>query len=94
MYNVLCCVYGSGLIRQDKMNTEIIKSLIATIPTLIIALVTVVVNGKLIVYRIDQLEKKVEKHNSIVERLAVLEQKTNAAFSRIDELREDIKQLS
>ena len=76
------------------MNTEIIKSLIATIPTLIIALVTVVVNSKLIVYRIDQLEKKVEKHNSIVERLAVLEQKTNAAFSRIDELREDIKQLS
>lgn len=76
------------------MNTEIIKSLIATIPTLIIALVTVVVNGKLIVYRIDQLEKKVEKHNSIVERLAVLEQKTNAAFSRIDELREDIKKLS
>lgn len=76
------------------MNTEIIKSLISTIPTLIIALVTVVVNGKLIVYRIDQLEKKVEKHNSIVERLAVLEQKTNAAFSRIDELREDIKELS
>lgn len=76
------------------MNTEIIKSLIATIPTLIIALVTVVVNGKLIVYRIDQLEKKVEKHNNIVERIAVLEQKTNAAFSRIDELREDIKQLS
>lgn len=75
------------------MNTEIIKSLIATIPTLIIALATVVVNGKLIVYRIDQLEKKVEKHNSIVERLAVLEQKTNAAFSRIDELRKDVKDL-
>lgn len=76
------------------MNTEIIKSLIATIPTLIIALVTIVVNGKLIVYRIDQLEKKVEKHNNIVERIAVLEQKTNAAFSRIDELRNDIKDLS
>lgn len=76
------------------MSTEIIKSLIATIPTLIIALVTVVVNSKLIVYRIDQLEKKVEKHNNIVERIAVLEQKTDAAFSRIDELREDIKQLS
>lgn len=79
---------------EEKMNTEIIKSLIATIPTLIIALVTVVVNSKLIVYRIDQLEKKVEKHNNIVERIAVLEQKTDAAFSRIDELREDIKQLS
>lgn len=75
------------------MNTEIIKSLIATIPTLIIALATVVVNGRLIVYRIDQLEKKVEKHNNIVERIAVLEQKTDASFSRIDELRKDVKDL-
>ena len=75
------------------MNAEIIKSLIATIPTLIIALATVVVNGRLIVYRIDQLEKKVEKHNNIVERIAVLEQKTDASFSRIDELRKDVKDL-
>lgn len=75
------------------MNTEIIKSLIATIPTLVIALTTVVVNGRLIVYRIDQLEKKVEKHNNIVERIAVLEQKTDASFSRIDELRKDVKDL-
>jgi len=75
------------------MNTEIIKSMIATIPTLIIALATVVVNGRLIVYRIDQLEKKVEKHNNIVERIAVLEQKTDASFSRIDELRKDVKDL-
>ena len=76
------------------MNTEIIKSLIATIPTLIIALTTVVVNGKLILYRIDQLEKKMEKHNNIVERVAILEQKTTAAFSRIDELRDEIKEKS
>ena len=75
------------------MNTEIIKSMIATIPTLIIALATVVVNGRLIVYRIDQLEKKVEKHNNIVERIAVLVQKTDASFSRIDELRKDVKDL-
>lgn len=76
------------------MNTEIIKSLIATIPTLIIALATVVVNGKLILYRIDQLEKKMEKHNNIVERVVILEQKTTAAFSRIDELRDEIKEKS
>lgn len=75
------------------MNTEIIKSLIATIPTLIIALATVVVNGKLILYRIDQLEKKMEKHNNIVERVVILEQKTDASFSRIDELRKDVKDL-
>jgi len=76
------------------MNTEIIKSLIATIPTLIIALATVVVNGKLILYRIDQLEKKMEKHNNVVERVVILEQKMDAAFTRIDELRDEIKEIS
>lgn len=40
----------------------------------------------LIKYRIDQLEKKVEKHNSIVERTFVLEED-------VKYLKEDIRKL-
>lgn len=41
---------------------------------------------KLMNYRIEQLEKKVEKHNSVVERMAVMENKMKTADHRINEL--------
>ena len=36
---------------------------------------------QLVKYRIEQLEKKVEKHNSIVERTYILEEKVKVAKS-------------
>ena len=41
---------------------------------------------QLIKYRIEQLEKKVEKHNSVVERTFLLEEKMNVANHRIEDL--------
>lgn len=38
---------------------------------------------KLMSYRIEQLEKKVEKHNCMVERMAVAENKIKAADKRL-----------
>lgn len=40
------------------------------------------------IYRIDQLEKKVEKHNNLVERITILEQSDKTQWIRIDEMRE------
>ena len=40
----------------------------------------------MIKYRIEQLEKKVEKHNSIVERTYLLEEKMKVANHRIEAL--------
>ncbi len=42
----------------------------------------------LLSYRLEQLERKVEKHNSVVERTFQLENNVQTAFSRIDEIRE------
>ena len=44
--------------------------------------------GALLSYRLEQLERKVEKHNSVVERTFQLENNVQTAFSRIDEIRE------
>ena len=56
------------------------ESLIAAIITGVLSLVGVIVannsNRKLIVYRIDQLEKKVDQHNHLNERCESLEKKT------------------
>lgn len=41
---------------------------------------------KLTSYRVEQLEKKVEKHNNFAERLPVLEEKIKVADHRIDDL--------
>ena len=41
---------------------------------------------QLIKYRIEQLEKKVEKHNSVVERTFLLEEKVKVANHRIEDL--------
>ena len=41
---------------------------------------------KLTSYRVEQLEKKVEKHNNFAERLPLLEEKIKVADHRIDDL--------
>ena len=41
---------------------------------------------QLVKYRIEQLEKNVEKHNSIVERTYILEEKVKVANHRIEDL--------
>lgn len=45
---------------------------------------------KLMSYRIEQLEKKVEKHNNFAERLPVLEEKMKVADHRIDDLEKKV----
>lgn len=46
---------------------------------------------QLIKYRIEQLEKKVEKHNSVVERTYLLEEKVKVANHRLDDLERKVE---
>lgn len=55
-------------------------------------LISASANSKTI-YRIDLLEKKVEKHNNIIERTAINERDIKTVFKRIDELNDEIKEL-
>lgn len=47
-------------------------------------------NNSKTLYRIDQLEKKVAKHNNLVERMVVMEQSDKAQWSWIDEFKEKL----
>jgi len=62
-----------------------------TILQITIYLVSAFSTGSVILWRIKELEKKVEKHNSLVERMVVVEQSTRSAHHRIDELKEGVK---
>lgn len=44
-------------------------------------------------YKLDELTKRVEKHNSVVERTYVLEEKMRVANHRIDDLEEENKHV-
>ena len=46
---------------------------------------------QLIKYRIEQLEKKVEKHNSVVESTCLLEEKVKVANHRIEDLERKVE---
>ena len=75
------------------MNTEIIVALIASGGGLLGSLVGVIASSKLTTYRIQQLENKVEKHNTVIERTykleenqAVMEEQIKVANHRIADL--------
>lgn len=68
------------------MSSEIIVSLIAFAGTAIGTFGGILASSKLTNYRLAQLEKKVDKHNSIIERTYILEEKMKVANHRIDDL--------
>lgn len=61
------------------MDNTIIIALISFFGTLIGTFGGIVTSNKLTIYRIEQLEKKVEKHNNVIERVFELE-KDKAVF--------------
>lgn len=67
-----------------ELNAEILVPIVSLIGTIL----TVWSGNKLTQFRIQELEKKVEKHNSVVERTMVLEEQMKVANHRISDLEE------
>lgn len=68
------------------MQTEIVVALITLAGSAIGAFAGILTSAKMTNYRIGQLEKKVEKHNTVVERTFVLEEQMKVANHRIADL--------
>lgn len=73
--------------------TEILTSLLGVIGSFVGTLAGIMINSKLTNYRIEQLEKKVDKHNHVIERVynlekseAVFKEDLKVANHRIDDL--------
>lgn len=79
------------------MPAEIITAALSLVGTLVGTLGGIALSSNLTNYRIEQLEKKVEKHNNLISRtyelereFSVLDEKVKVANHRIDDL-EDIE---
>lgn len=79
------------------MNTDILVSLITSLATLLGVVLTVYAGGKrtrdILLYRIEQLEKAQQKHNSLIERMYRVEErlelhdeKIKVANHRLDDI--------
>ena len=82
------------------MSAEVFTAAISLIGTLVGTLGGIALSSKLTNYRIEQLEKKVEKHNNLITRtykleqeFAVMDEKVKVANHRIDDL-EDLEHES
>lgn len=73
------------------MNNEVIIALIPLIGSGMGTLVGILVSNKLTNYRIEQLEKKVEKHNNLIERMTSVESSCKTAHHRLDEIHDILK---
>ena len=67
------------------MDGQITVALIGLAGSAFGSLVGVVVSSKLTTYRIEQLEKKVEKHNEVIERTYDLERRGDLLEARLSE---------
>ncbi len=68
------------------MSNRIIVALISLVGTIVGSLGGIVVSSKLTNYRIEQLEKKVDKHNNFAEKIPILTTKIDMLSQRIEEL--------
>ena len=76
------------------MPNEVLIALFSVIGTIIGSGGGILVSNKLVNYRLEQLEKKVdkyvEKEDEVIKELAVTKRDLETAFIRIDELREEV----
>ena len=71
--------------------TEIIVAAIALIGTAVGSLGGILAANRLTNYRIEQLEKKVDKDNSVIERITVVEVKLSEQQDDLAQLRKELK---
>ena len=70
------------------MNEEIVVAVLALLGTAIGSLAGVMTANRLTNYRLLELEKKVDRHNTVVERIAVAERDIKSAFVQIHDMKE------
>lgn len=80
------------------MNSEIITALIGLGGSALGSIIGIIANSRVTAYRLKELEKKVDKHNTVVERtykveerLSVIDEEIKVANHRINDLEEERK---
>ena len=68
------------------MNSDVVTALISLIGAAVGTFGGIITSARLTNYRIRQLELRVEKHNGVIERTALIEEKIKVINHRINDL--------
>lgn len=71
---------------MNNIIPAIISGLSVAIPTIFVAYIQNNSTKALMTYRINELEKKVDKQNALIERVAVLERDLKTVFNRLEKI--------
>lgn len=74
--------------------SEIIVALLAFLGTILGSGLSILANQKLTNYKLDELRKTVEKHNSLIERTFRLEEHAAVTDEKINYLEEKVRQIN
>ena len=75
------------------MSESILIALIGIVPSVLVAIVSIVSNNAIVKVKIEELEKHVNKHNQVIERTYTLERDLATYWSKYDELTNRIDRL-
>lgn len=73
------------------MGEGIFIAILSFIGTLIGSLSGILINNKMVTFRLERLERKVDEHNNVVKRMYVVEEKVKVANHRIEDLEHKIE---
>jgi cell division protein FtsB len=70
------------------MSDGVLIAVLSLVGTGLGTLGGILATNKLVMFRLESLEKKVEKHNNLVERMTVVEQKTNFLEQEVKDIKD------
>lgn len=76
------------------MDSGTVISILSLIGTLSGSFGGILVSSKLTNYRIEQLEKKVDRHNNFAERMPVMEEQIKVVNHRLEDLEHEIQRAN
>ena len=75
------------------MATEVVVALITLAGSAVGTFAGIAVNSKLTSYRLEQLEKKVDKHNKVIERTTELETWKDSVTEELKDIKSKLQRL-
>lgn len=75
------------------MSESIIIALIGIVPSILVAIVSIVSNNAIVKVKLEEIEKRVDKHNQVVERTYKLERDLATYWTKYDELTNRVSRL-
>jgi len=75
------------------MTESITIALIGIVPSILVAIVSIVSNNAIVKVKLEELEKDVNKHNQVIERTYKIERDLATYWSKYDELANRVNRL-